>query len=130
MRDWRIATVCASNQNRSVEAHALLLSKGYKMVRSYGTSATCKLPGPSIDKPNIYPFGTPYRKIYEDLKKQNPELYRANGLLQMLERNSKVKEAPERWQDEKQEKFDFVGFNYCCLINIRSSPSKIEFLIL
>lgn len=26
----------------------------------------------------------------------------------MLERNAKVKEAPERWQDERNEKFDFV----------------------
>lgn len=70
----KIALVCASNQNRSVETHALLLSKGYKNVFSFGTSGTTKLPGPSIDKPNIYPFGTPYRKIYDDLKRQNPDL--------------------------------------------------------
>jgi RNA polymerase II subunit A C-terminal domain phosphatase SSU72 len=71
----RIAVVCASNQNRSVEAHALFLSKGFKNTFSYGTSSKCKLPGPSIDKPNIYPFGTPYRRIYEELRNQNPELY-------------------------------------------------------
>jgi RNA polymerase II subunit A C-terminal domain phosphatase SSU72 len=73
--DSRIALVCASNQNRSVEAHALLLSKGYRNIYSYGTSQKCKLPGPSIDRPNVYAFGTPYRQIYEDLKLQNPELY-------------------------------------------------------
>jgi RNA polymerase II subunit A C-terminal domain phosphatase SSU72 len=70
-----VAFVCASNQNRSMEAHALLKSKGYKNVRSFGTSMQCKLPGPRIDKPNIYPFGTPYKKIYEELKTQNPELF-------------------------------------------------------
>lgn len=79
-----IALVCASNQNRSVEAHYTLLTKGYRNLYSFGTSRECKLPGPSIDKPNVYAFGTPYRKIYEDLKAQNPELYKANGLLQML----------------------------------------------
>jgi RNA polymerase II subunit A C-terminal domain phosphatase SSU72 len=70
-----VALVCASNQNRSVEAHALLLNKGYKKVHSYGTSQQCKLPGPSIDKPNIYNFGTPYKRIYDELRRQNAELY-------------------------------------------------------
>jgi len=103
-----IALVCASNQNRSVEAHALLLSKGHESVRSFGTSHTCKLPGPSLDKPNIYPFGTSYKRIFEELKQQNLELYRANGILSMLERNMRIKEAPERWQEEKMQHFDLV----------------------
>jgi len=90
-----------------VEAHAALINRGYKNIYSYGTSAQCKLPGPSFDKPNVYNFGTSYRKIYEDLRRQNPELYKANGLLNMLERNMRVKEAPERWQDEKRH-FDIV----------------------
>jgi len=106
--DRTVALVCASNQNRSVEAHALLLNKGFKKVRSFGTSHTCKLPGPSVDKPNIYPFGTSYKQIYEELKQQNPELYKANGVLNMLERNMRVKHAPERWQEEKDVSFDLV----------------------
>mmetsp|Transcript_16864 Transcript_16864/g.23468 ORF Transcript_16864/g.23468 Transcript_16864/m.23468 type:complete len:96 (-) Transcript_16864:2926-3213(-) len=64
--DKTVALVCASNQNRSVEAHALLLSKGFRKLRSFGTSHNCKLPGPSIDKPNIYPFGTPYKKFLKN----------------------------------------------------------------
>jgi hypothetical protein len=74
MEQLRIAFVCASNQNRSLEAHAFFVAKGHQRVSSYGTSMQCKLPGPRVDKPNIYPFGTPYKKIYEELKHQNPEL--------------------------------------------------------
>ncbi len=69
-----IALVCASNQNRSVEAHALLKKKGFN-VSSFGTSTQCKLPGPSADRPNIFAFGTPYESMYESLKVQNYELY-------------------------------------------------------
>jgi len=102
-----IALVCASNQNRSVESHALFLKKGYNNVRSYGTSQQCKLPGPSIDKPNVFPFGTQYKVMYETLKAQNPELYKANGILTMLERNMRVKPAPERFQEDPAH-FDLI----------------------
>eukprot|EP01133_Synstelium_polycarpum_P008948 gene8948-10494_t len=104
----RLAMVCASNQNRSVEAHNLFINKGYKNVRSFGTSAHCKLPGPSIDKPNIFAFGTPYTAIHESLRQQNPDLYVQNGILNMLDRNIRVKTAPERWQEEMVARFDIV----------------------
>ncbi|KAI9473604.1 MAG: RNA polymerase II subunit A [Benjaminiella poitrasii] len=66
-----------------------------------------RLPGPSIDKPNIYPFGTPYDQVYQELKKQDQALYTQNGLLNMLDRNRKTKDAPQRWHDAR-EIFDVI----------------------
>jgi RNA polymerase II subunit A C-terminal domain phosphatase SSU72 len=104
----RHAMVCASNQNRSMEAHALLQKQGLD-VSSYGTGTNVKLPGPSAREPNVYQFGTPYRQMLEDLKNKDPELYKRNGLLQMLKRNSGVKESPQRWQDNAADgAFDVV----------------------
>lgn len=89
-----------------MQAHKVLAEAGYS-VSSYGTGSAVRLPGPSIDRPNNYSFGTPYNTIYKELKEQDTRLYTANGLLAMIDRNRNIKTAPERWQDGKKF-FDIV----------------------
>ena len=84
---------------RSMEAHLRLSLANYPVL-SFGTGSLVRLPGPSITQPNVYPFNsTSYESMYQELTIKDPRLYRANGLLTMLERNKAVKWGPERWQD-------------------------------
>eukprot|EP00696_Hemimastix_kukwesjijk_P006281 gnl/Hemi2/17957_TR5928_c0_g1_i1.p1 gnl/Hemi2/17957_TR5928_c0_g1~~gnl/Hemi2/17957_TR5928_c0_g1_i1.p1 ORF type:complete len:195 (-),score=29.78 gnl/Hemi2/17957_TR5928_c0_g1_i1:308-892(-) len=104
--NMNVAVVCASNMNRSMEAHHLFQKRGLR-VRSFGTGTHVKIPGPAPDRPNVYEFGTPFEAIYRDLTRKDFELYTSNGLLHLLDRNQKTKPAPERWQT-CSDRFDLV----------------------
>lgn len=104
--DLKVAVVCSSNQNRSMEAHAFLSKKGFK-VRSFGSGNQVKLPGPAPDKPNIYDFGVSYEQMYQDLLTKDKVLYTQNGILHMLNRNRRIKLSPERFQ-ECYDSFDVI----------------------
>eukprot|EP01024_Parvocaulis_polyphysoides_P007165 TRINITY_DN12153_c0_g2_i1.p1 TRINITY_DN12153_c0_g2~~TRINITY_DN12153_c0_g2_i1.p1 ORF type:complete len:257 (-),score=28.86 TRINITY_DN12153_c0_g2_i1:386-1051(-) len=98
----RYAMVCASNMNRSMEAHYQLKKEGFR-VESYGVGQHVKIPGPTQDKPNVYKFGeVTYEDILADLLSQNLSLYKKKGMLDMLNRNKGVKKQPERWQGNNQ----------------------------
>lgn len=102
----RIAVVCSSNMNRSMEAHAFLVKKGFN-VDSYGTGEKVKLPGPAADRPNVYEFGLSYEEIHSDLKRKDKTMYTQNGILHMLDRNRRIKYGPQRLQDS-EEKYDII----------------------
>ena len=106
----KFAMVCYSNQNRSMEAHKVLQEGGLNVV-SYGVGTCVRLPGASRYQPNIYEFGTPYKAILADLRSkpaQEQPHYERLGLISMLERNLRVKTAPEKWQSAAADDVDVV----------------------
>jgi len=106
VHDLSIAVVCSSNQNRSMEAHNLLSKRGYK-TKSYGSGTCVRLPGPSARQPNVYSFGDSYERMFKELKAKDRDFYTRSGLLNMLDRNKRIKRCPERFQDAKDQ-FDVI----------------------
>ena len=82
-----------------MEAHLRLAAAHYPVI-SFGTGSLVRLPGATINTPNVYHFNkTSYDSMYRELEAKDPRLYRANGILNILDRNRNVKTGPERWQD-------------------------------
>eukprot|EP00056_Hartaetosiga_gracilis_P022089 m.28154 g.28154 ORF g.28154 m.28154 type:complete len:260 (-) comp9440_c0_seq1:127-906(-) len=107
-RRLRFAVVCSSNQNRSMEAHNFMQRRGFN-IKSYGTGSCVKLPGPTITQPNCYEFDSiSYDEMYKDLEKKDKQLYTANGILSMLDRNRGIKHHPEKFQRALSERFDVI----------------------
>ena len=80
-------------------AHLRLSLASYPVI-SFGTGSLVRLPGPSINLPNVYPFNSvSYSQMYNELSTKDSRLYRQNGVLAMVDRNQSVKWGPERWQD-------------------------------
>lgn len=77
-------------------------------VFSYGTGNAVRLPGPTPEQQNVYAFGTAYSSMLDDLRSKDAELYEKLGLVQMLERNVRVKTAPQKFQDEAGVEFDVI----------------------
>ncbi|ELW71822.1 RNA polymerase II subunit A C-terminal domain phosphatase SSU72 [Tupaia chinensis] len=94
----RLAVVCMSNINRSMEAHSMLRKKGIS-VRSFGTASFVKLPGTRRKRPVVYNFATTYKEMSDDLVRKDREFYTKNGILHILGRNERIKPGPERFQD-------------------------------
>lgn len=101
MARLRCAMVCSSNQNRSMEAHALLKRHGFD-VSSYGTGAHVKLPGPSLREPNVYDFGTPYKYMYDDLRRKDLDLYALCPLIPPLQQIVDGLQSRDRLQVQAQ----------------------------
>ncbi|OAF65089.1 CTD phosphatase SSU72 [Intoshia linei] len=94
-----IAAICSSNMNRSMEAHDFLKKRNYN-IDSFGTGTHVKLPGSKFDRPNVYAFGdVSYEEIYQDLCQKDYNLYTQNGMLNMLDRNRRIKERPQKFQN-------------------------------
>ncbi|XP_058400522.1 RNA polymerase II subunit A C-terminal domain phosphatase SSU72 like protein 3-like [Diceros bicornis minor] len=102
----RVAVVCMSNMNRSMEAHGILRKNGFR-VRSFGTGSRVRLPGSAPNLPVVYDFSTTYKQMYNDLLRKDRQRYTKNGILHILGRNERIKPRPERFQ-ECSDAFDVI----------------------
>lgn len=94
----QFAVVCACNMNRSMAAHIRLSDAGYH-VSSYGVARTVKLRSKTGTR--AYTWDQEYSIMLKDMvstSSQETEWAKKRGLVDLLQRNIKVKSKPERWQ--------------------------------
>ncbi|RLN26018.1 hypothetical protein BBJ28_00016137 [Nothophytophthora sp. Chile5] len=91
------AMVCVNNVNRSAAAHGSLSAAGLR-VCSFGAGRQVSFPGKTSADARTFKFQTPYEAMHRILLKEDPQLFTANGVLKILERDMPLKKAPERWQ--------------------------------
>jgi len=109
---FKCATVCLSNMNRSMEGHKQLYQSGFK-VSSYGVGRMVTLPGEDR-KPNVFEFGTSYKDILAKLEERGLDRNEhtwGKDLRKMLERNTLLKRAPQRWQDNTEQHDVVITFD-------------------
>ncbi|CAN0156972.1 unnamed protein product [Laminaria digitata] len=89
-------------------AHKLLQEHRF-FVKSYGTGRDVRLPGKDASTPEVFPFGTPYREIFDTLRRKDEDFFLRNNLLPLVARNATIKAAPQRFQEIEGP--DMAGFD-------------------
>ncbi|KAG9393806.1 RNA polymerase II subunit A [Carpediemonas membranifera] len=107
---FRTALVCASNVNRSIEAHRFFLEQGYpaELIGSYGAADAIRLPSPTGFPltAQFSPSGlarspgskTTYQRLIDECMRRGADFYTREGIIAMLERDMTVKDCPESFQ--------------------------------
>ena len=62
----RVAVVCMSNMNRSMEALSILRKKSFS-IRSFGMGSLVRFPRLAPKEPVAYDFSTSYKMMRKDL---------------------------------------------------------------
>ena len=83
-----------------------------------------RLPGKDISSPEVFPFGTPYRDLYDTLKRKDEAFFLKNNLLRLAARNATIKAAPQRFQDIEGP--DMVDFDVVLCFEARVFYSVVE----
>ena len=68
-----------------------------------------RLPGKDARTPEVFPFGTPYRDIFDSLRRKDEDFFLRNNLLPLVARNATIKAAPQRFQEIEGP--DMAGFD-------------------
>lgn len=68
-----------------------------------------RLPGKDASTPEVFPFGTPYRDIFDSLRRKDEDFFLRNNLLPLVARNATIKAAPQRFQEIEGP--DMAGFD-------------------